>query len=146
DHAGANLILDVPREWTIHLVHHSHLDIGYTDTQPQIHAEQRSFVDSAIDLCSATDDWPEDAQFRWAVESRWVVDQWLRLRPESRVEELLRRIRDDRIELSALPFNMHLDTCSTDELHELLRPTLRMRESYGLDITTAMQTDVPGHP
>ena len=144
--AGADVILDVPREWTIHLVHHSHLDIGYTDPQPRIRAEQRSYIDSALDLCRATDDWPEDVQFRWTVESRWVVDDWMRTRPPSRIDELVRRIREGRIELSALPYNVHLDTCSTDELHELLRPTVEFSRKYGVDLPSAMQTDVPGQP
>ncbi|WP_051325513.1 glycoside hydrolase family 38 C-terminal domain-containing protein [Glycomyces tenuis] len=144
--AETSLVLDVPREWTIHLVHHSHLDIGYTDPQPRIRTEQRSYIDSALDLCRATDDWPHDVQFRWTVESRWVVDQWMQTRPRERVEELMRRIREGRIELSALPFNTHLDTCSTDELHEMLRPTLELRERYSVELPSAMQTDVPGQP
>lgn len=150
-HAGGldaeiSLVLDVPREWTIHLVHHSHLDIGYTDPQPRIRAEQRSYIDSALDLCRASDDWPEDVQFRWTIESRWVADEWMQTRPRERVEELMRRVREGRIELSALPYNMHLDTCSTDELHELLRPTVQLRERYSVDLPSAMQTDVPGQP
>lgn len=144
--AEVSLVLDVPREWTIHIVHHSHLDIGYTDPQPRIRTEQRSYIDSALDLCRATDDWPHDVQFRWTVESRWMVDQWMQTRPSDRVEELMRRIREGRIELSALPFNTHLDTCSTDELHEMLRPTLELRERYSVELPSAMQTDVPGQP
>ncbi|GAA1488779.1 glycoside hydrolase family 38 C-terminal domain-containing protein [Brachybacterium sacelli] len=144
--AGTDVVLDVPREWTIHLVHHSHLDIGYTDPQPRIRAEQRSYIDSALDLCRATDDWPEDVRFRWTVESRWVVDDWMRSRPRARIDELVRRIREGRIELSALPYNVHLDTCSTDELHEMLRPTVEFSRKYGVELPSAMQTDVPGQP
>ncbi|ARX88976.1 alpha-mannosidase [Streptomyces alboflavus] len=51
---------------------------------------------------------------------------------------------EGRIELTALPFNLHTETCSTDELHELLRLAHDIRERYGVRFTSAMQTDVPG--
>ncbi|SDD95101.1 glycoside hydrolase family 38 N-terminal domain-containing protein [Auraticoccus monumenti] len=142
--AVVELVTDVVREWTIHLVHHSHLDIGYTDPQPRIQAEQRSYLDSALDLCRATDDWPEESRFRWAVESLWTFEQWAALRPRSDVEELLERVRDGQVELTAMPYNLHTDTCSTDELHELLRTAREVRDRHGVDFSSAMQTDVPG--
>lgn len=132
------------REWTIHLVHHTHLDIGYTDPQGTVLAEHVGFLDSCLDLVSATDEWPEDARFRWAVESLWSFEQWAQLRPPRRVEELIERVREGRIELTAMPYNLHTDTCSTDELHELLRLARDVRSRYGVEFTTAMQTDVPG--
>lgn len=142
--ATAEIINDVVREWTIHLVHHSHLDIGYTDPQPRIQAEQRSYLDSALDLARATDDWPAAARFKWAVESLWNFEQWAELRPKADVDEFCRRVKDGQIELTAMPYNLHTDTCSTDELHELLRSAREVRDRYGINFSTAMQTDVPG--
>ena len=43
-----------------------------------------------------------------------------------------------------MPFNLHTEMCSTDELHELLAPALDLKRRYGLDFRVAMQTDVPG--
>lgn len=142
--ASLRLDLQPVRDWTIHLVHHSHLDIGYTDPQGTVLGEHVGFLDSCLDLVRATADWPEDARFRWAVESLWSFEQWERARPAKRVEEFLSYVRDGRIELTAMPYNLHTDTCSTDELHELLRLARRVRERYGIPFTTAMQTDVPG--
>lgn len=139
-----DFVADVPREWTIHLVHHSHLDIGYTDPQPVIQAEQRAYLDSVLEWCRLTDDWPEEARFRWAVESLWNFEQWAELRPTADVEEFCDRVREGRIELTAMPYNLHTDTCSVDELHELLRGAREVRDRHGIDFTTAMQTDVPG--
>ncbi|MGI5215922.1 hypothetical protein [Plantactinospora sp. CA-290183] len=136
--------LEPQRRWTIHLVHHSHLDIGYTDPQGTVLQEHRSYLDSCLDLIDETDDWPDAARFRWAVESLWSFDQWSRGRPPARVAEFVRRVREGRIELTAMPFNLHTETCSTDELHELLRLAGDVRAEHGVRITTAMQTDVPG--
>ncbi len=132
------------REWSVHLVHHSHLDIGYTDPQGTVLGEHVSFLDSCLDLTRATRDWPEPAQFRWAVESLWSFEQWMKARPTERVDEFLERVRDGHIELTAMPYNLHTDTCSTDELHELLRLARHVRRRYGVHMPVAMQTDVPG--
>jgi hypothetical protein len=66
-----DLVVTPVRRWDVHLVHHSHLDIGYTDPQGRVLAEHLSYLDSALDLVRETDGWHDDAQFRWAVESLW---------------------------------------------------------------------------
>jgi hypothetical protein len=132
------------RHWTLHLVQHSHLDIGYTDPQGRVMAEHRAYLDSLLELCDDTDGRPEEARFRWAVEGFHSFEDWRAHRPRRRVEAFLDRVREGRIELTAMPFNLHTETCSTDELHELLRPVTRLRDRHGIDIRTAMQTDVPG--
>lgn len=142
--AGIDFLLEPQRKWTVHLIHHSHLDIGYTDPQGTVLAEHLSFLDSCLDLAADTDDWPDDSRFRWAVEALWSFDQWARNRPADRVAEFVDRVRQGRIELTAMPFNLHTETCSTDELHELFRLARTVRERYGLELPAAMQTDVPG--
>jgi hypothetical protein len=141
---GTAFLLEPQRKWTVHLIHHSHLDIGYTDPQGTVLAEHLSFLDSCLDLAGQTDDWPEESRFRWAVEALWSFDQWSRNRPAARVEEFVDRVRQGRIELTAMPFNLHTETCSTDELHELFRLARTVKSRYGLELPVAMQTDVPG--
>ncbi|MGV9885009.1 glycoside hydrolase family 38 N-terminal domain-containing protein [Streptomyces sp. NPDC003006] len=141
---GIDVPLTPQRRWTLHLVHHSHLDIGYTDPQGRVLAEHLSFLDSCLELTRATDDWPAESRFRWCVESLWSFQQWVKARPAEQVAEFVRRVREGRIELTAMPFNLHTETCSTDELHELLRLAHDIRDEHGVDLTCAMQTDVPG--
>lgn len=136
--------LDPPRHWDIHLIHHSHLDIGYTDPQGIVVAQHLSYLDSVLELIRQTDSWDDDAQFRWVVESLWAFDQWSRNRPAATVQAFLERVREGRIELTALPFNVHTEACSTDELHELTRLARELRSRCGIGTVTAMQTDVPG--
>ncbi|GAA5014228.1 glycoside hydrolase family 38 C-terminal domain-containing protein [Actinopolymorpha pittospori] len=143
-HATLEFALEPPRDWTIHLVHHSHLDIGYTDPQGTVLSQHVAFLDSCLDLTRTTDDWPDDARFRWAVESLWSFEQWAAARPAERVAEFIERVRAGQIELTAMPYNLHSDTCSTEELHELFRLARQVRETYGIDFQSAMQTDVPG--
>jgi len=132
------------RHWKIHLVHHTHLDIGYTDPQGTVLAEHLAFLDSALDIIKVTDDWPEDSKFRWTVEALWSFDEWTKVRPQEKIDEFVRRVKEGRLELTAMPYNLHSETCSTDELHELLRLAGKVKKQYGLEMPSAMQTDVPG--
>ncbi len=137
-------VLQRPRHYDVHLIQHSHYDIGYTDRQHVVRAQHIGYLDAALRLMRDTDSLDEAARFRWNEEALYAVTEWLANRPVSRHAELLERIRENRISLSAMPFNLHTEMCSTDELHELLAPALDLKRRYGLDFRVAMQTDVPG--
>jgi len=139
-----DLLVKPQRHWTIHLVHHTHLDIGYTDPQGRVLAEHLAFLDSCLDLMNRTDSWPDDAKFRWSVEALWSFDEWTKVRSKEKIDEFIKRVKEGRIELTAMPYNLHSETCSTDELHELLRLARDVSKQYGIEIPAAMQTDVPG--
>ena len=140
----AEVVVRPQRKWSISLIHHSHLDIGYTDTQSSVLRHHLQYLDSALDLVSATDDWPDDAKFRWNVEATWPLMHWLKTRPKADKNRFFERVREGRIEVCALPFSMHSEAYSMDELARQLRPADELRERYDVPIATAMQTDVPG--
>ncbi|MBQ1444686.1 MAG: hypothetical protein IIZ13_12650 [Renibacterium sp.] len=138
-------VLEPQRRWSVHLIHHSHYDIGYTDPQHVVRANHLEYLDSALAQMRATDHLPDAAKFRWNEEALFAVEDWLANRTPEQARELIRRVREGRLSLSAMPFNLHTEACSTDELHELLRPAAKLRGEYGIDLASAMQTDVPGH-
>ena len=142
--AELTAILRPVRHFEVHLVQHSHYDIGYTDRQHVVRHQHQGYLDDVLRLVRDTDELPEAARFRWNEEALFAVTDWLAHRPAARHAELLERVAQSRISLSAMPFNLHTEMCSTDELHELLRPALRLKQRYGLDFRVAMQTDVPG--
>lgn len=131
------------RPWSVSLVHHSHFDIGYTDLQGRVITEQLAYLDDALRLAEA-DAGKGPSAFRWSVESIWVLREWIaRRRPET-VERFMAQVRAGAIEIAALPFNMHTETCSTEELYGLLRYACEISQRYGLTFPVAYQTDVPG--
>jgi hypothetical protein len=140
----AELTVQPQRKWTVHLVHHSHLDIGYTDRQGTVLRNHSEYLDSALDLAEATSAWPDEARFRWTVESALPLRRWLAGRPRSTRERFIELARSGRIEVTAMPFQLHTEACSTEELHRLLRFTDDLRTEHGIPITSAMHTDVPG--
>ena len=143
DHRG-ELTVTPQRRWEISLIHQSHLDIGYTDPQPLVLQHHLDYLDLALDHVEATDEWAEPARFRWNVEANLPLERWLASRPRRDREALLRRIGQRRIEVCALPFTMHTEAYSLDELARVVASAQRLRDRHGIEIVTAMQTDVPG--
>jgi hypothetical protein len=132
------------RKWSIFLIHHSHLDIGYTDPQSAVLRHHLAYLDSVLDLAATTDEWPDQARFRWNVEATWPLRHWLSSRPPAAVDSFMDRVRAGDVEIAALPYSMHTEAYSIDELARQLWFADELRERYGVQIDTAMQTDVPG--
>ena len=142
--AAGELTIVPQRKWRVFVVHHSHLDIGYTDTQGVVLRNHLEYLDGALALARQTDDWPDDARFRWTVESSLPALRWLAARPSAAVAEFTERTRQGRIEVTAFPFQLHTEACSEEELARVLRFTWELRERYGIEVCSAMHTDVPG--
>ena len=84
------------RPWEIWLVHHSHVDIGYTEPQEIILRKQAEFVAQALDYCTATDALPPGERFCWTCEVAWTVKAFLARFPE-RADEFFRRVREEEV-------------------------------------------------
>ncbi len=142
--ASGSIVIEPQRKWSIHLAHHSHFDYGYTDQQPRVLDNHLRFIDAAVDLVDATTDWPEAAKFRWNIEVTYPLQKWMANRPASLRKELLRQVRDGRMEIAALPFSMHSEAYSIDEMAWGLKYAQRLRDEHGIEIVSAFQSDVPG--
>ncbi|GAA2374089.1 glycoside hydrolase family 38 C-terminal domain-containing protein [Nonomuraea africana] len=134
----ATITVTPQRHWDVFVVHHSHLDIGYTDPQGTVLRHHLDYLDAALRLTEESADWPDDARFRWTVESSMPALRWLAVRPRDLVEAFKERVREGLIEVTALPFQLHTEACSTEELYRQLRFTQE------LPTRSAMHTDVPG--
>lgn len=136
------VVLHPPRKWRVNFVQHTHTDIGYTRPQTEILGEHLRFIDYALDYCDATDDYPEDAQFRWTCEASFAVDDYLRSRPAEQVERLRKRVEEGRIEITGMYFNF--DEMPDEQSYAAsLQPIRRIREA-GFPVKAAMQNDVNG--
>lgn len=138
------ILVEPQRKWSIHLVHHSHFDYGYTDPQPMVMDTHLRYLDAAVDLVDATKDWPDDAKFRWNIEVTYPLRRWMANRPASLRNELIRQVKSGGMEIGALPFSMHTEAYSIDELAWGLRYAQQLRDEYGVEIVSAFQSDVPG--
>ncbi|MBW7864691.1 MAG: hypothetical protein H3C30_09800 [Candidatus Hydrogenedentes bacterium] len=133
------------RKWTVYLMHHTHLDIGYTHLQSEVEEMQWHHIDKALELIEQTKDYPPEARFKWLPEGLWAVDSYLkRATPEKR-EAFLGAVRAGSIGLDALYGNQLTALCRPEELVELTGYARRLTRETGLAIDTAMISDVPGY-
>jgi alpha-mannosidase len=144
DGSPENITLTVtpPKKWEIYFVQHSHTDIGYTRPQSEILAEHMRYIDYALDYCDQTDNFPDDAKFRWTCESSWVTREYLRSRPASQIERFKRRITEGRIEVAGMYCNM-AEISDENVMYDFLEP-LKEFDKKDIPVRTAMQNDVNG--
>jgi len=131
------------RKWEIYLLHHTHTDIGYTDVQVQVFEDHAEFLDMVLDFCKQTDDYPDDAKFRWVCETAWTVDNYIRRRDEEKVKELINRIKEGRVEVTALYLNV-TELYSLETLIRSLYFAKGLERKFGINVEVAMNSDVPG--
>ncbi|GIN59765.1 glycoside hydrolase family 38 C-terminal domain-containing protein [Lederbergia ruris] len=132
------------KHWTIHIVQHSHLDIGYTDPQYEVLDHHLLYLDQVLELCDADKEDP-DTNFKWVIEVTWPLKYWLKSRPKRQVEKMLGRIKEGRIEVAGAYMSMHTEAYHIDELARTFETAQQLRDEYGIKIDTVLQTDVPGH-
>lgn len=126
----------------IYLVQHTHTDIGYTKPQTEILAEHIRYIDYAIEYCELTDQYPDDAKFRWTCEAAWAVREFLQNRPKEQIDKFLKYVKEGRIEVTGMFFNMS-EIVDENSFKTFLEP-IREFKKLGIPVTTAMQNDVNG--
>ncbi len=141
--AAVEKTLSPPRHWTIHLFHHSHTDIGYTELQTRIFKRHAEYLDDVVKYCRETDDYPDDAKFRWNIEISWALQNYLEHRSEKQVNELLDLVRQGRVEVGAWYLQLS-DLFAHDELVRAVDWAASLGKRYGLSIRSAMNNDVTG--
>jgi alpha-mannosidase len=132
----------MPTVREIWLVHHTHVDIGYTEPQSVILRKHTDFIAQALDDCSATDHLPAGERFCWTCEGAWTVKAFLARYPHRR-DEFFRRVRERRIEITALYFQL-TDLFTRDLLERTTDYAVNLVRSEGVELVTAMNDDVNG--
>lgn len=127
---------------TIFLIHHSHTDIGYTDFQAKVIEDHADFIDQVLELCDRTDQWPDEARFHWTCETAWMVKNYFQKRP-ARIEEFIKRVKEGRIEVTALYLNF-TDLFTLEMVIRSLYYSKEIEAKYGIKIQAAMNGDVNG--
>jgi alpha-mannosidase len=128
----------------IHLIHHSHTDIGYSHLQAEVEVIQNNNIWKALELIDRTKDYPKDSRFVWNVESLWAVENFLGIASEADKQRFIAAVKAGSIALSANYANLMTGLCTPEEMHWIVEYADSLRSWYGLPITMAMQTDVPG--
>jgi alpha-mannosidase len=136
--------LPYQRRWEFHIDHGSHLDIGYTGMQSEVQKQQNEFLDQAVTGCEQTKDYPDEAKFRWGIESMWVLDNYVAERPQSQLDRLAACIRSGQIEITASYDNNLHDLQTAEQMVRMIYPgAKKYEERFDTDVVTAFENDSP---
>jgi hypothetical protein len=127
------------------LLHHSHLDVGYTHSQPILWELQHEYLDQVLDWLETTGDLPGGARPKWTCEATEPVRQWLARSSPADADRFIRHCRSGRLGLSALRW--HTTTLANRAgLERLVDGKGELEALVGSKISTACQHDVNGIP
>jgi len=132
------------RHWKIHLIHHTHLDIGYTDAQDAVLVRQFHHLERAMDLVEANMNKPEAARFRWNPEITWAILPWYNQTSDKNRLRFINMVKQGYIGLDGLYGNLLTGLCRPEELMENFRVKSQIEAMTDTKIDSAMITDVPG--
>ena len=90
---------------TLYVVNHSHTDIGFTDYQDLCFRQHVEFIDQALDLIEATQDYPEEARYRWTCEVTGMTEKWFREAPPAQIDRFKRWHERGYIDVAGMQYN-----------------------------------------
>ena len=143
--AQGKAVLKPIRRWELHILPHSHVDIGYTHVQTEVEQNQWKFFETAVELANKTADYPPEARFKWNVEVLWAVDSYLKQATDEKRQAFLEVVGKGQIHIDGLYGNELTGLCRPEELLWLTKCAEQLRTKYGLQIDAAMISDVPGY-
>ncbi|HEY5909311.1 MAG TPA: polysaccharide lyase family protein, partial [Verrucomicrobiae bacterium] len=133
------------RKWTVYLLPHSHVDIGYTHVQTDVEQAQWRYIGMGIEAARKSAAFPQGSRFKWNTEVLWAVDSYLKQATPEKKKEFLDAVKAGWVGLDALYGNELTGLCRPEELIRLVSFAARLASQTGVPIESAMITDVPGY-
>ncbi len=132
--------LDPKRKFTVYVVPHNHLDIGFTDYQPKIEELQNRNLDRLLE------EMRHDPDMRFSPDGAWLVEQYLRTRSPAAQKEFLDAVRAGRISIPAQYANLMAGGASLETLIRSTYAGHALNRAAGSQSDYANITDVPAYP
>lgn len=138
-HRTFNLSLAAERKWTVYVVPHTHVDIGYTDYQGKVaEAQANTLVEAAAMI-------EQHPDFRFATDGSWNLQQLIETRSQPERAQILDLIRKDKIGVPADYFNLLTGYASLETLYRSLYYSKSLASQFDLPFNYATTTDVPAY-
>lgn len=125
------------RKWTLFVVPHTHLDVGYTDYPGKVAEIQPRVLSQAAELIKQHPD------FRFSMDGSWNLQQLLDTRSKPKQDEILNLIRSGKMAMPAQYCNLLTGYASLETLYRSLYESKALGRQYGLPFEYANITDVP---
>lgn len=127
------------RKWTVHVLPHVHLDIGYTDTQAKVTELHSRNLDKTLEILRA------DPGYAFSVDGSFIIENFLRSRSAAQQGELAAALREGQVSTNAMWALLLTGVASLEELYRALYLTAGLRRDHGVPVRYAGLTDVPSY-
>jgi len=127
------------KKWTIFVVPHIHLDVGYSDYQAKVAAIQSRTIDEALDMIDRNPD------FRFSMDGEWTLQQFLSTRTVPQKQRAIEAIEKKQLFVPAQYVNVLTGIAGTEVLIRSLYPSANLSTKYGTSFNYANITDVPSY-
>jgi hypothetical protein len=141
---SAKIELRPVRKVQVFVLPHSHHDLGYTDLQVNVEEKQMLNITKGMELARRTASYPEGARFVWNLEVLWGADLFMRRKSQSEKEELIDAVKKGWVGLNGMYANELTGLCRPEELLQLFRYSGELGAQCGVQVDSAMLSDVPG--
>ena len=132
--------LSPAKKWTVLIVPHEHLDVGFTDYAAKVAELHSQSVDDAIRIMQ------KKPEFRWTLDGSWVASQYLAGRSKEAQEKFLDYARKGAVVIPPEFANQHTGNASLEGLIRTFYPAHQLALQYNLPKARAAQTvDVPSY-
>ena len=127
------------KKWTIFVVPHIHIDVGYTDYQAKVAEVQSRVLDEAIHLIH---DHPD---FRFSPDGYWAVQQFLAGRRAADQKQLFQLVKENKIFVPPQDASLLTGFPSLETLIRSLYSGFEFNQQHGGSFDYANITDVPSY-
>ena len=127
------------KKWTLFVIAHEHLDVGFTDYPAAVAELHSQSIDDAMEIQKRIPD------FRWTLDGYWPVDQYMAGRSKPKQQELIEHLREGKILLPLEYSNQHTGTASLEGLARSFYGSHFFAKANGFEIGWAQDVDVPSY-
>jgi len=127
------------KKWTLYLVPHVHLDVGYTDYQAKVATIQSRILDEAMDLTA------KHPSFRFSTDGSWNLEQYLKTRTTQEKQRIIEAIQHEQLYIPAQYSNLLTGFPTAETLIRSLYPSANFSRVNKTPFNYANITDVPSY-
>jgi hypothetical protein len=127
------------RKWTVYMIPHEHLDVGYSDFQTKLAELHSRIINEALDMNA------EHPEFRFTLDGYWQARHFLEGRSETERQRFFRAVRERKIVVPAQHSVILTGFPTGEALIRSLYGSRRLNREAGGPWDTVNITDVPSY-
>ena len=127
------------RKWTVYMVPHEHLDVGYSDFQTKLAELHSRVIDDALEMTT------ERPEFRFSLDGYWQAQQFLEGRSEAEKKKFYDAVRARKIFVPAQHSVMLTGAGTAEVLLRSFYASHKLNREHGGPWDYVNITDVPSY-